>query len=61
MFPGQFPMKDDKKMTEQKDKHFFIIILATLKFDDNALENLFVFHRGSDLKYTLFIRKSILT
>ena len=53
-------MKDDKKMTEQKDKHFFIIILATLKLDDNALENLFVFHRGSDLKYTLFIRESIL-
>ena len=45
---------------EQKDKHFLIIILATLKLDDNTLENLFVFHRGSDLKYTLFIRESIL-
>ena len=60
IFPGQFPMKDDKKMTEQKDKHFLIIILATLKLDDNTLENLFVFHRGSDLKYTLFIQESIL-
>ena len=60
MFPGQFPMKDDKKMTEQKDKHVLIIILATLKLDDNTLENLFVFHRGPDLKYTLFIRESIL-
>ena len=46
--------------TEQKDKHVLIIILATLKLDDNTLENLFVFHRGSDLKYTLFIRESIL-
>ena len=42
MFPGQFSMKDNKKMTEQKDKHFFIIILAALKLDDDTLENLFV-------------------
>ena len=26
MFPGQFPMKDDKKMTEQKDKHGIMMV-----------------------------------